>query len=147
MRKYLICIIIILVARNSEAEDCYRIEDFSEYTIKVSDTAVYPSSDLLRLSWSCYLDQPINVFLKDLDRLFPNYILSKVFPGHRFFAHEVIVYFGDGVGIILSVRRFKYLNPAHTNPNWNIKLFCKENLSKIELWQNDICLYKSEQGD
>ena len=139
MRRCFIGSIMILVFQCSGANSNLKVCNFS-----ITDTSTYPISNLSAISWSCYLNQPINILLFDLDRLFPDYVLSKVYPGHQFFAHDIIVYYSRGVGVRLSVNKFKVMNPAHT-AKWDVDLFRKENLSKIELWQNDTCLYNSEE--
>ncbi|MFT3911415.1 MAG: hypothetical protein QM737_18475 [Ferruginibacter sp.] len=139
MRKLFICILIAFATQNLQAKNLSSILKFSK-----TDTATYPVSNFLAISWQCYLDQPINIILNDLNQHFPNYILSKIYPGHRFFAKSVHVYYGDDIVIVLSVRRFKFMNPS-PRLDWDINLFCKESAAAISVWQNNNCLYKSEE--
>jgi hypothetical protein len=140
MRIFFICLIISLPFKSLKAEQSFdHVYQAIKYKV-VTDTTTYPISTLAGVNWTVYYNRSINNFLYDLDKLFPGYILGKIYPKDRIsMAGRINVYYGNGIAFIITVSKFQHMNPSSHDGSWDINLFRQENISQIELWDNTIC--------
>lgn len=144
MKRIFFALIVFFIANKSKAEEFSLLETKIISPLSV-DTATYPIANFQATDWAFYINKPINTLLADLDNLFPGYILGQVYANERLrMASRINIYYGEGRGLILHVRHFQHMEPYSQNGGpWDVSLFRQENISRIELWDNTVCVYNS----
>jgi hypothetical protein len=141
MKTVLIFCLILFTTYYLKAESL----TFNKLNAKqITDTSSYPIANLSGLNWSYYLNKPINTLLFDLNGVFPGYIIGRIYGTRLRLASKLNIYYGNGIGVILTVNDFQHLNQYSESSSWDISLFRQENISKIELWDQATCIMGCE---
>ncbi|MBS1744428.1 MAG: hypothetical protein JST81_15475 [Bacteroidetes bacterium] len=117
-----------------------------QYFISRPDTTTYPIERLSSPQWINYVGKPIDTLLSFLDTDFPGFKIGKVYScGNIKLPCRINIYYGNGRGFMIYVKRFQHLNPYKTLPDgsWDATLFRQENITAIELWDNTVCVFNS----
>lgn len=102
------------------------------------DTTIYPLSVLAAIDFVGYYDRPVDSFLAHLP---PGFVLSELLPMDNLKRRErLCVYYGNSIKFFVIVHNFQYISPYNTNRNWDIELFKKEKIGRIELHSNGDCI-------
>ena len=120
MKKISICLIIFITTKTLKAENIFNLIRFSA-NYGVIDTLTYPTSNLSGVTWTFYIDKPINTLLQDLDELFPGYILSPIYGKDKLrTAGTINIYYGNKITLVLNVKKFHFMNPISEDGTWDI---------------------------
>ena len=98
------------------------------------DTSI---TDFYYVNLSPYTGMPVDSFLTKLPS---NFTEMKIYPGDNFFyANYLFLKYPGNITVSIYVRTFQFMNPYSRSGNWDITLFRKEAIHKIEIYDRHIC--------
>jgi hypothetical protein len=90
------------------------------------------------LSLPYYSGKPVDTFLMKIP---VNYAEMKIGPGDQLKkAHFLYIRYSIGVSVAIYVKEFNFMNPNPPASNWNITLFRKESIDRIEIYNGVNCI-------
>ena len=141
MKKYFL-LIFLIATKNVLSNSILPHKKYQISINSIIDTAVYPIANISSINLPFYYNKPINIFLADLADAYPGCILSSIYANDNLrMGTRVNVYYSNHMGFVLIVKNFQYMNSFSPTGNFDINLFRKENIHRIELWNVEDCVH------
>ena len=99
--------------------------------------------DILQISYSDYVGKEVfNLLLNDNIRLYQRFVFLDEPPGKL---RGAIVRINDNIYLEIHTSKLKYIVLFDENRKWDRQLFYKEKVSRIRVYQNDVCVIDTEE--
>lgn len=99
--------------------------------------------DILQISYSDYVGKEVfNLLLNDNIRLYQDFVFFDSRPA---VLAGAIIKMNKNIYLKIYTSKLKYLVPFNENMKWDKQLFYKETISRIRVYQNDVCIIDTEK--
>ncbi|MBK6937673.1 MAG: hypothetical protein IPH18_12905 [Chitinophagaceae bacterium] len=90
---------------------------------------------LTTLSLTSFINKPVDSLLAILPINYTNRVIHGM--GNLKYAKVLSVRYAGNIRVLIFVKNFVYMNPRSEIGQWDINLFKLENISCIEIWDNN----------
>lgn len=127
----------VLLSTNIKAETT---KSENGYLNRSTICSVVPQQDttltyLTTLSLTSFINKPVDSLLAILPINYTNRVIHGM--GNLKYAKVLSVRYAGNIRVLIFVKNFVYMNPRSEIGQWDINLFKLENISCIEIWDNN----------
>lgn len=138
MKTFIISIFLLSILCSKIAKSISGNIINHEILCSLKDTTIYPLITYTSIDLQSFQNLPVDTFLAHLPA---GYILSPLLPQDNLKTRtQICAVYGNHIEFYIIVRDFKYMNPYSLTGDWDVNLFKREKIARIELYQNGDCI-------